>query len=395
MEHPILKLLQKPSRIVLGFMSGTSADGVDAALCHITGCGLTTQVEQLSFTFVPFPQEVRDEILRLASGESACAADFCRINFLLGQLYCEAGEAACREAGISKGQIDLIGNHGQTLWHIPAEEEYLGRRQRSTLQLGEDALLAECFGCPVVGDFRVRDMAAGGLGAPLVPYTEFLLYRRPDEWVALQNIGGIGNVTVLPANCTLDQVFAFDTGPGNMVIDAVISRLTNGRMTYDDGGAMAAQGKLHPELLRWMLDDPYLSKKPPKTTGRELYGPVYVDRLMEKAGTLNVAPTDLLHTVTQFTAETIAYGLRRFSPQMPQRLIVGGGGSLNRCLMEQLRQMLPECRVMTNEDLGLNSSAKEAVAFAVLANETIFASCNNAPSATGARHSVVMGKISL
>ena len=395
MEHPILKLLQKPSRIVLGFMSGTSADGVDAALCRITGCGLTTQVEQLSFTFVPFPQEVRDEILRLASGESACAADFCRINFLLGQLYCEAGEAACQEAGISKGQIDLIGNHGQTLWHIPAEEEYLGRRQRSTLQLGEDALLVECFGCPVVGDFRVRDMAAGGLGAPLVPYTEFLLYRRPDEWVALQNIGGIGNVTVLPANCTLDQVFAFDTGPGNMVIDAVISRLTNGRTTYDDGGAMAAQGKLHPELLLWMLDDPYLSKKPPKTTGRELYGPVYVDRLMEKAGTLNVAPTDLLHTVTQFTAETIAYGLRRFSPQMPQRLIVGGGGSLNRCLMEQLRQVLTECRVMTIEDLGLNSSAKEAVAFAVLANETIFASCNNAPSATGARHPVVMGKISL
>ena len=395
MEHPILKLLQKPSRIVLGFMSGTSADGVDAALCLITGCGLTTQVEQLGFTFVPFSQEVRDEILRLASGETACAADFCRINFLLGQLYCEAGEAACQEAGISKGQIDLIGNHGQTLWHIPAEEEYLGRRQRSTLQLGEDALLAECFGCPVVGDFRVRDMAAGGLGAPLVPYTEFLLYRRPDEWVALQNIGGIGNVTVLPANCTLDQVFAFDTGPGNMVIDAVISRLTNGRMTYDDGGAMAAQGKLHPELLRWMLDDPYLSKKPPKTTGRELYGPVYVDRLMEKAGTLNVAPADLMNTVTQFTAETIAYGLRRFSPQMPQRLIVGGGGSLNRCLMEQLRQVLPECRVMTNEDLGLNSSAKEAVAFAVLANETIFASCNNAPSATGARHPVVMGKISL
>ena len=395
MEHPILKLLQKPSRIVLGFMSGTSADGVDAALCRITGCGLTTQVEQLGFTFVPFPQEVRDEILRLASGETACAADFCRINFLLGQLYCEAGEAACREAGIPKAQVDLIGNHGQTLWHIPVEEEYLGRRQRSTLQLGEDALLAECFGCPVVGDFRVRDMAAGGLGAPLVPYTEFRLYRRPDEWVALQNIGGIGNVTVLPANCTLDQVFAFDTGPGNMVIDAVISRLTNGRMTYDDGGAMAAQGKLHPELLRWMMDDPYLSKKPPKTTGRELYGPVYIDRLMEKAGTLNVAPADLMNTVTQFTAETIAYGLRRFSPQLPQRLIVGGGGSMNPVLLAHIADCLPGCQVLTNEDLGLNSSAKEAVAFAVLANETIFASCNNAPSATGARHPVVMGKISL
>lgn len=166
MEHPILRLLQKPSRIVLGFMSGTSADGVDAALCRIAGSGLTTQVEQLAFAFVPFSPEVRAEILRLASGESACAADFCRINFLLGQLYCEAGEAVCRKAGIAKEQVDLIGNHGQTLWHIPVEEEYLGHRQRSTLQLGEDALLAECFGCPVAGDFRVRDMAAGGLGAP-------------------------------------------------------------------------------------------------------------------------------------------------------------------------------------------------------------------------------------
>ena len=294
--------------------------------------------------------------------------------------------------GIRAEQIDLIGSHGQTFWHIPLPETYLGHSFRSTFQLGEGSVLAQRFGCPVVSDFRVRDVAADGLGAPLVLYSEFLIYRSETECVALQNIGGIGNITCLLPACRLEDVFAFDTGPGNMVIDAVISRLTNGRMTYDDGGAMAAQGKLHPELLRWMMDDPYLSKKPPKTTGRELYGPVYIDRLMEKAGTLNVAPADLLHTVTRFTAETIAYGLRRFSPQMPQRLIVGGGGSLNRCLMEQLRQVLPECRVMTNEDLGLNSSAKEAVAFAVLANETIFASCNNARSATGARHPVVMGK---
>ena len=395
MEHPILTLINKPSRLVIGFMSGTSADGVDAALVRITGCSRETKAEQLEFCFVPFEAPVRAEILRLAGGGAATAADFCRINFLLGKLYCEAGLELCRRAGVAPENIDLIGNHGQTLWHIPVEEEYLGHRQRSTLQLGEDALLAECFGCPVVGDFRVRDMAAGGLGAPLVPYTEFLLYRSPDEWVALQNIGGIGNVTVLPANCTLEQVFAFDTGPGNMVIDAVISRLTHGEKTYDDGGAMAAQGTVHPALLQWMLEDPYLAKKPPKTTGRELYGPAYVNRLMEKAGALKVAPVDLMSTVTRFTAETISCGLRRFSPRMPQRLIVGGGGSLNRCLMEHIRQVLPECRVMTNEDLGLDSSAKEAVAFAVLANETIFASCNNAPAATGARHPVVMGKISL
>ena len=225
MEHPILTLINKPSRLVIGFMSGTSADGVDAALVRITGCSRETKAEQLEFCFVPFEAPVRAEILRLAGGGAATAADFCRINFLLGKLYCEAGLELCRRAGVAPENIDLIGNHGQTFWHIPVEEEYLGRRIRSTLQLGGDALLAEQFGCPVVGDFRVRDMAAGGLGAPLVPYTEFLLYRSETECVALQNIGGIGNISFLPAGCGLNDVLAFDTGPGNMVIDA----LTAGR----------------------------------------------------------------------------------------------------------------------------------------------------------------------
>ena len=209
MEHPILTLINKPSRLVIGFMSGTSADGVDAALVRITGCSRETKAEQLEFCFVPFEAPVRAEILRLAGGGAATAADFCRMNFLLGKLYCEAGLELCRRAGVAPENIDLIGNHGQTFWHIPVEEEYLGRRIRSTLQLGGDALLAEQFGCPVVGDFRVRDMAAGGLGAPLVPYTEFLLYRSETECVALQNIGGIGNISFLPAGCGLNDVLAF------------------------------------------------------------------------------------------------------------------------------------------------------------------------------------------
>ena len=236
MEHPILTLINKPSRLVIGFMSGTSADGVDAALVRITGCSRETKAEQLEFCFVPFEAPVRAEILRLAGGGAATAADFCRMNFLLGKLYCEAGLELCRRAGVAPENIDLIGNHGQTFWHIPVEEEYLGRRIRSTLQLGGDALLAEQFGCPVVGDFRVRDMAAGGLGAPLVPYTEFLLYRSETECVALQNIGGIGNISFLPAGCGLNDVLAFDTGPGNMVIDALTAQLTGGAQSYDDGG---------------------------------------------------------------------------------------------------------------------------------------------------------------
>ena len=238
MNHPILRAMEKSSRLVIGIMSGTSADGVDAALCRITGHGVGSKIEQLGFVFRPYEEEIRREVLRLASGSGAAAADFCRINFLLGELYKEAALELCRVAGVAPQDIDLIGSHGQTLWHIPVEEEYLGRRLRSTLQLGECSVLAEAFGCPVAGDFRVRDMAAGGLGAPLVPYSEFLIYRSERECVALQNIGGIGNITCLLPGCTLEDVFAFDTGPGNMVMDAVMSELTHGAARWDEGGAL-------------------------------------------------------------------------------------------------------------------------------------------------------------
>ena len=393
--HPIAECMEKDSRLVVGLMSGTSADGVDAALCRITGHGTASKIEQLGFVFQPFSGEIRREILRLASGNSACAADFCKMNFLLGELYVQAVEALCAETGIRAEQIDLIGSHGQTFWHIPVEEEYLGRRIRSTLQLGGDALLAEQFGCPVVGDFRVRDMAAGGLGAPLVPYTEFLLYRSETECVALQNIGGIGNISFLPAGCGLNDVLAFDTGPGNMVIDALTAQLTGGAQSYDDGGRLAAAGRVSPELLGYMLDDGYLRRRPPKTTGREAYGPDYVARLLRRAEELSVPLGDALATATRFTAECIAAAVRDFAPQPPAKLIVGGGGCMNQTLMGHIAALLPGCAVMTNEALGYDSNAKEAVAFAILANEAVFAHYNNAPSATGAKHPVVMGRISL
>lgn len=390
MDHPFIELWKKPSRLVVGLMSGTSADGIDAVLTRITGCGLATKAEQLGFYFLPFDAPTRQAILEMCRGNAGGAKDVCLLGTHLGRLYTAAVRELLKTTGTEK--VDLIGCHGQTVYHIPDETEYLNTTIRGTLQIGDPSYLAEAFRCPVVSDFRIRDMAAGGLGAPLVPYTEFLLYRSETEDVALQNIGGIGNVTLLPAGCTLDEVTAFDTGPGNMVMDTLVTKLTDGAMRYDDGGKLAASGCVIPELLEWMLADPYLSRQPPKTTGREYYGAEYVEKMLS-FGTY--PPVDVLATATAFTARSIALSLRRFAPKLPRRLVVGGGGSKNSTLLRYLQDALPEVTVQTQEDLGFDSDSKEAVAFAILANEALFGISNNAPSATGAKHPVVMGRINL
>lgn len=393
--HPLENIWRKPERLAIGLMSGTSADGVDAALIRISGHGVDTRVKQVGFSFLPFTPEQRQRILTLAEGSFGGARELCQMSFWLGQLYAEACLKVCRESGVSPEEIDFVGSHGQTVYHLPVAEMYLDKAVRGTLQIGEASLIAEVLHCPVVSDFRVRDMAAGGLGAPLVPYTEFLLYRSEERTVALQNIGGIGNITLLPKGCSLSEVQAFDTGPGNMVMDALVSRMTDGRLTYDEGGRLAAGGSLSQELLHWLLKDPYLAEKPPKTTGRERYGAGYVEALLAQANRLGVTAEDTLATATRFTAECIRRAVEDYCSPRPEWLIVGGGGSLNPTLMAHIQKVLPDCRVMVNEDLGLDSNAKEAVAFAILANECLFASCNNAPAATGAAHPVVMGKISL
>lgn len=390
MTHPFLQLWNKPSRLVVGLMSGTSADGVDAVLTRITGSGLHTKAEQLGFYFQPFDDATRQRILSVCGGDVGGSRELCLLGTHLGKLYARAVRELLAQTHTQK--IDLIGCHGQTVYHIPEDTPYLGSTIRGTLQIGDPSYLAEEFGCPVISDFRIRDMAAGGLGAPLVPYTEFLLYRSETEDVALQNIGGIGNVTLLTAGCALEDVTAFDTGPGNMVMDALTARITGGRLSYDDGGRLAASGKVIPEMLCWMLKDPYLAKQPPKTTGREYFGKEFVEKLLAFG---DYPLTDILATATRFTAESIALSLQRFAPRMPARLVVGGGGSRNPTLLRFLQEALPECRVQVQEDLGLDSDAKEAVAFAILANEALFGICNNAPSATGAKHGVVMGRINL
>ncbi len=390
MDHPFMTLWKKPSRLVVGLMSGTSADGIDAVLTRITGSGLSTKVEQLGFYCLPFDAATRRAILDICGGNSGGTREVCLLGTHLGMLYARAVRELLKATKTET--VDLIGCHGQTVYHIPEETDYLGNAIRGTLQIGDPSYLAEEFGCPVVSDFRIRDMAAGGLGAPLVPYTEFLLYRSETEDVALQNIGGIGNVTLLPAGCSLDEVTAFDTGPGNMVMDALAAKITNGELGYDDGGKLAASGHVIQELLEWMLEDPYLYKQPPKTTGREYYGAEYVKKLLAFG---DYPLVDILATATSFTAQSIALSLRRFAPRMPARLVVGGGGSRNPTLLRMLQEALPEVTVQTQENLGLDSDAKESVAFAILANESLFGICNNAPSATGAKHPVVMGRINL
>ena len=379
---------------VIGLMSGTSADGMDAVLAEISGSGLQTRVRTLGFVSLPYTDEERETIIRLASGNSGGSRELTLFHFWLGQRSLEACLAVCEAAGVSPDTVDLVGSHGQTLYHLPLAEPYLGRPVRGTLQLGEASVICEGLGCPVVSDFRVRDLAAGGQGAPLVPYAEYLLYRREAETVGLQNLGGIGNLTVLPAGGKPEDTFAFDTGPGNMVIDQLAERLTGGAKRFDANGELAAAGRVSEPLLAWMLQDPYLKKAPPKTTGREAYGSGYVDALLRRAEEYRLSREDILATVTRFTAACVGIAVRDFCAVKPDFLVAGGGGCRNAALMKDLRAEL-NIPVLTNEDLGLDSDAKEAVAFAVLANECVHGRSNNLCSVTGAPHPVVMGKISL
>jgi Uncharacterised protein family (UPF0075). len=393
----LIEIYNKEERLVVGLMSGTSVDGIDAALVRIKGKGTDTEVDLLEFENYPYSDEMREKIFKLFSPETGTVDKICHMNFILGELFANAALGVIKKAGLTPDKIDLIGSHGQTIYHIPSPIEDSGYMVRSTLQIGEPAVIAERTGIVTVADFRVRDVAAGGQGAPLVPYTEYIMYREEDKTIALQNIGGIANVTVLPAGCELDDIIAFDNGPGNMVIDEIVKRLTDGRMRFDENGALAGKGKVDQVLLEELLDDDYFKKTPPKTTGREYFGSRYVDKVIKRASELNVWGYDLAATVTALTAKSIALSYRDFIMNQYglDRVIIGGGGSYNETLVNMIRGYLDGVEVLTQEDIGFNSDAKEAVAFAVLANEAINGNCNNAVKATGADHPVVMGKISM
>jgi anhydro-N-acetylmuramic acid kinase len=375
---------------VLGLMSGTSADGIDAAIVEIGGAPPHLSVRLISFTFVPFDPEQRAQIFRLFDpAAGTAAARVCRMNFLLGEWFAQTALRAVGEAGLSPTDIDLIGSHGQTVYHDVGGDAPV----RSTLQIGEAAVIAAQTGVTTVADFRVADVAVGGQGAPLVSYVDWLLLRHPSATRAVQNIGGIANVTYVPPGDDPSGVLAFDTGPGNMAIDDAARRATGGQQTFDRDGALAAAGRVDRELLAGLLAHPYLMRCPPKTTGREQFGTAYGDAVWAQALALGLSGEDIVATLTALTATSIANAYRRFLPQMPQEVILGGGGARNAVLVAMLRRQLDPARVMAHEDVGLSSDAKEAIAFAVLAYEAIHGRPGNLPACTGAASRAVLGKV--
>jgi len=390
----LARYAQKEVRAVIGLMSGTSADGIDAALTKISGSGDDISVSLVAYHKTPYDPVVRRAILALCAPD-APVIDLCRMNFILGRLFAEAALALMRSRDLSPAQVDLIASHGQTVCHLPPGAPGADRSGGSTLQIGEPAVIAELIGVIVVADFRPQDIAAGGQGAPLVPYADYALFRHPHKTRAIQNIGGIANVTFLPAAGGLDDVIAFDTGPGNMLLDALVSAFTRGQQAFDKDGALSALGRVQEELLRWLMQHEFLSRPPPKSTGREEFGEQFLGEVLERAQAADITAEDLLTTTAAFTAETIAASYRDFLlPRSPiDEVILGGGGSYNATLRRMLQERLPGITIFLHEDFGIRGDAKEAVAFAILGNETMLGRPANIPAATGAKRPVILGKI--
>jgi anhydro-N-acetylmuramic acid kinase len=390
--HPIDRLLRLERKRTIGLMSGTSLDGVDAALVEIDGFGAATRARLVAFRGVPFSADERARIHALFAGD---ARALCEGNFLLGERFA----LAALELMAEHGPVDLIGSHGQTIWHAPpsslsgAGAAAGAGGVASTLQLGEPAVIAARTGVVTVGDFRVADVALGGEGAPLVPYTDWLLYRRAGRMRALQNIGGIANVTLVAERA--EDVLAFDNGPGNMMLDALAPLASDGADDCDRDGAYSARGRVQDDLLAALLDDEFLRRAPPKSTGRERYGRAHT--LAWAEAHRDRAPADLLATLVAFTADAIARSYRDFvlARGPLDEVAVAGGGAHNRTLMARLAAALAPVPIGAFADGGVSADAKEAVAFAALAVQAIHAEPANLPRVTGASSRAVLGKICL
>jgi len=379
---------------VIGLMSGTSADGIDAALLEITKGTRQPTLRLMHFEVYPFPGGLRQRILRTADAECT-ASEICRLNVLLGELFAEAATRVARRTGIALHDVALIGSHGQTIAHLPDPTVEHGVSVRSTLQIGEPSVIAERTGVTTVADFRPRDVAAGGEGAPLTPYLHALLFRHPRRHRIVLNLGGIANLTFLPRGRGLRGVLAFDTGPGNVLLDGLVTRLSRGAMHADLDGRIAMSGQVNRRLLRFLMAHPYLKRTPPKSTGRELFGPSLIEGMLDRAATRGIAEEDVVATVTAFTAASVALHVTRDLPDgaVSAELIVCGGGANNPMLIKQLQEALPACRLLTAHEAGFPGRAIEASAFALLAYLTAAGLPGNLPSITGAHHSVMLGKI--
>lgn len=404
------------SRFAVGLMSGTSLDGVDAVLVEIKGAGEATKVRSIGDITYPISPRLREMILKNSREESANVREICGLNMALGKLYSDAVTELLKSVNFPKSaKLDFIASHGQTIYHIPQQDAKAEPNPfipASSLQIGDPSFLALTHKTDVYFNFRMMDIAGGGDGAPLVPFTEFLLYRSGEKSRLLQNIGGIGNVTYLPANATLDALFAFDTGPGNMMINAAMMALF--QKPFDKDGEKARQGRLIPELFARLKEDDYLAENPPKSTGRERYGEDVTEKWIAQfksekglqegeAQAEGIRAEDFIHTFTRFTAFTIVESYRRFIlPKFSvDEVIIGGGGAYNPTLLAMIREELATISpaisapitLLTNEDLGISSDTKEAIAFALLGNQAKHGLASNAPTATGAQYPLILGQI--
>jgi anhydro-N-acetylmuramic acid kinase len=377
--------------LAIGLMSGTSADGVDAALIDVR-----SEADRVTFTLVayhtePYPGAVQAALIGIAQPGAGTVDEICRMNVLVGHYFGRAALSICQQAGTDPSRIDVIGSHGQTIHHLPDPSDVYGTSVRASLQIGDAATIAEMTGVKVISDFRSRDIAAGGQGAPLVPLVDYLLCRSDEVGRVMLNLGGIANLTALPPGCSRDDVFAFDTGPGNMLIDALVSEATGER--YDRDGRLAASGTVQPDVLGLLLEHPYFSMPPPKSTGRELFGQSFLDQIRILCKDLSLQ--DQVATSTALTSRSVGASIDRFvRPEFdPVEVYVSGGGRNNPVLMEGLREAMLDCRVVPSSDLGLDPEAKEAVAFAILAAETLAGRPGNLPRVTGASRAVVLGQI--
>ncbi len=376
--------------IVLGLMSGTSADGVDVAICEIRGAPGNLTADLLHGATYEYDPAMRQRILTCCDPTESRVDQIAALHVDLAEVFARRALESMKQAGFAPGQIDLIGSHGQTLWHnvLPSGQVNV------SLQIVEPAVIAERTGVTTISNFRARDIAAGGQGAPLTGYVDWLLLRHPRHWRAIQNIGGMGNVTFLPPLADdASQPIAFDTGPGNSLLDIAVARLTGGAQNYDRDGELAGRGRVNEEWLDELLGHPYYARDYPKTTGRETFGTAAALDLVAEAGRRGLTSAEIIATLTALTATNIADAYQQFAPAPVQEVILGGGGRHNPVMVGMLRQLLAPAAVKSHEDIGLDSDYKEALVFAVLAYETWHGRPASLPALTGARLASVLGQI--
>lgn len=372
--------------LAVGIMSGTSLDGIDVALVDIEGVDNTTRIELKSFITYKMDINLKNKIEKQLSIPDSSVDEICSLNFELAEEFSKAVMEICYKENIESSDLEFVASHGQTIFHQPYSTE---RLIASTLQLGDASILAERLKTTIVSNFRTRDMAVGGQGAPLVPFSEYILYSRKDRTIILQNIGGIGNATIIPANGGIDDVIAFDTGPGNMMINYLCEKFYH--KEFDNNGEYALLGKINNDLFKELINHDYLKREIPKTTGREEFGKEYCDYLFEKYDYID--KNDFIHTVTYYTSYCISHHIKQFNLGNKVEMIIGGGGAYNKTLVDMIKNMLSEFSVSTQEENGFSSDAKEAIAFVILANQTLHRRPSNVKSATGAKKNVILGSI--